>query len=64
MAPGGVTPISMEETHRIAAGVAGELSLAIVRQKASRAQMEAWILRLREVADRMEAKILASGVAA
>jgi hypothetical protein len=49
--------ISMEETHRIVAGVAGELSRAIVRQKASRVTMESWISRLRETADRMEAKI-------
>lgn len=47
----------MEETHVIVAGVAGELSRAIVRQRAPRAQIESWILRLRETADRMEAKI-------
>ncbi len=57
-------PISMEETHRIAAGVAGELSLAIVRQRASRADMESWISRLRDVADRMEAKIQGAGAPA
>ena len=53
-----IVPISMEETHRIAAQVVGELSLAIVRQKASRPAMLSWIKRLREVADRMEAKVL------
>lgn len=56
-------PISMEETHQIAAEVVGELSLAIVRQKASRAVMESWIRRLRDVADRMEAKIKAAEAA-
>ncbi|PZQ59248.1 MAG: hypothetical protein DI570_16440 [Phenylobacterium zucineum] len=54
-------PISMEETHHVAAGVVGELSLAIVRQKASKALMESWIARLRDVADRMEAKIQTAG---
>lgn len=50
-------PISMEETHGIVAAVAGELSLAIVRQRAPRAQMLSWIARLRRTADRMEAKV-------
>lgn len=50
-------PISMEETHELVAGVAGELSLAIVRQRAPRAQMLSWIARLRRTADRMEAKV-------
>lgn len=54
-------PISMEETHRVAAQVVGELSLAIVRQKASRPQMLGWVKRLRDVADRVEAKVQAAG---
>lgn len=51
------SPISMEETHEIVAAVAGELSLAIVRQRAPRAQMLSWIARLRRTADRMQAKV-------
>jgi hypothetical protein len=46
----------MEAAHRIAAEVAGELSLAIGRRVFSRAKATSWVRRLREVADRIEAR--------
>lgn len=49
--------MNMEEAHRLCAQVAGELSLAIVRRKASREMMRGWVVALRRVADAFEAKM-------
>jgi hypothetical protein len=52
----------MESAHQIVAEVAGELSLAITRQKAPKAMMLRWISQMRLAADAFEAKMkLAKG---
>lgn len=49
--------LTMEDAHRICAATSGELSLALVRGKRTRVQMEKWIRDLRLVADGFEMQL-------
>lgn len=47
----------MDAIHLLIARVAGELSRAIVRQRATRKQMTNWVADLRKAADMIEERL-------